>query len=109
MSKKLYCIASFKPKTGKESELFKVLQSLEPNSIREDGCVQYIVTRHIANQFAEGESYPIVFNEIWESVEAFESHCQRKEIVSFFERHCIDPEGLVQQYNVAVYTDEPVK
>lgn len=106
MSKKLYCIASFEPKPGKESELINILKALEPNSLKEDGCIQYIVTKHIRNSFAEGESYPIVFNEIWESVEAFEIHCQRKEITDFFDRHCLDSEGLVKKYNVAVYSDE---
>lgn len=106
MSKKLYCIASFEPKEGKFEELFSTLQALEPNTLREDGCLQYIVTRHTENPFAQGESYPIVFNEIWESVEAFESHCQREEITSFFERHCVDEAGLVAKFNVAVYRDE---
>ncbi len=106
MSQKLYCIASFQPKKGHEYELFEVLQALEPNSLREAGCLQYIVTRHIKNPFATGTSYPIVFNEIWESVHAFETHCQRHEIVDFFERHCVDAAGLVEAYNVAVYSDE---
>ena len=105
MSHKLYCIASFKAKEGKAQELFRVLQALEPSSLREEGCLQYIVTRHIENRFAPGESYPIVFHEIWENVEAFESHCQRHEIVDFFERHCIDSRGLVASYNVAAYSD----
>lgn len=47
MSKKVYCIAQFQPKAGKEKELFEILQSLEPNTLREDGCLQYIVTRHV--------------------------------------------------------------
>lgn len=34
MSKKVYCVAQFLPKEGKLNELFKVLQSLEPNTIR---------------------------------------------------------------------------
>jgi quinol monooxygenase YgiN len=106
MSKKLYCIASFQPKSGKESALFDILKALEPNTLREDGCIQYIVIKHIHNSFAEGESYPIVFNEIWESVEAFEKHCQRKEITDFFEKQCLDPEGLVEKYNVTAYSDE---
>ncbi len=106
MSQKLYCIASFRAKEGKEQELFRVLKALEPDSLREEGCLQYILTRHVANPFAQGESFPIVFNEIWKSVDAFEKHCQRQEIVDFFERHCMDPEGLVAAYNVAVYSDE---
>jgi len=108
LSKKLYCIASFQPKTKEENSLFKTLQALEPNAQREDGCVHYVVTRQIKNQFAEGESYSIVLNEVWASVEAFEAHCQRKEIVDFFETHCIDPKGLVEKYNVVAYSDEPL-
>ena len=61
MSKKLYCHAQFKPKPGKEREFFEVLKALEPNTLREDGCISYIVTRHIQNPFATGNSYPIVF------------------------------------------------
>ena len=52
MSQKIYCIAMFQPKAGKTDELFKILQALEPNSQREDGCIQYLVTRHIENDFA---------------------------------------------------------
>ena len=48
MSKKVYCVAQFQPKEGKLNEvLFEVLKSLEPNTLREDGCIQYTVTRHI--------------------------------------------------------------
>ena len=43
MSKRVYCITSFeKTKDGLNEELFKILQSLEPQTIREDGCIQYI-------------------------------------------------------------------
>lgn len=107
MSKKIYCIAMFKPKTGKQSELFKVLQQLEPNAQREDGCLQYVVTRHIENEFAEGNSFPIVFNEVWRDKAAFEAHCLRKEIVEFFETQCASETGLVEDYNVCVYSDQP--
>ncbi|WP_019613935.1 putative quinol monooxygenase [Psychromonas ossibalaenae] len=107
MSQKIYCIAMFKAKAGKNNELFEVLQALEPNSQREDGCIQYLVTRHIKNDFAEGSSFPIVFNEIWRDKVAFEAHCQRKEIVDFFETHCVAENGLVEDYNVCVYSDQP--
>lgn len=106
MSKKLYCIASFKAKNGKETELFKVLQSLEPQTLREDGCIQYIVTKHISHPNATGESFPIVFNEIWASKEAFEEHCNKPYIVDFFQTHCLNSDGLVEKYNVCVYADE---
>jgi quinol monooxygenase YgiN len=107
MSKRIYCIAQFKPKPGREKELFEVLKRLESNTLREDGCIHYVVTRKVESSFAPGESYPIVFNECWESMEAFEAHCQRREIVQFFEAHCADPDGLAEANNVCVYTDEP--
>ena len=108
MSKKVYCIAQFQPKEGKAEELFAVLQSLEPNSNREDGCLQYIVTRHIESPFADGKSFPIAFNEIWADMESFEAHCQRQEIKQFFEQYCAADDGLAADWNVCVYTDEPI-
>lgn len=107
MSKKLYCLAQFQPKAGKETELFAALQALEPNTLREEGCIQYIVTRHIENPFAQGKSHRVLLNEIWKDQGAFEAHCARKEIVDFFERHCAAPDGLVEAHNVCVYSDEP--
>ncbi len=107
MSKKVYCIAQFLPKNGKEAELFSVLQALEPNTRREDGCISYTVTRHTPSPFAEGESYPIAFNETWQDNAAFEAHCQRREIQNFFESQCLAETGLVEKWNVCIYTDEP--
>jgi quinol monooxygenase YgiN len=107
MSSKIYCLASFRPKAGKEEELFRCLQALEPNTLRENGCERYVVTRHIPNPFAEGDSYPIVFNEEWSTLRDFEAHCARREIVEFFQRECVESDGLVEAYNVCVYTDEP--
>ena len=107
MSKKVYCLAQFQPKPGQLDALFKVLQALEPNTQREDGCIQYTVTRHIPSPFAEGDSYPIVFNEIWRDMAAFEAHCQRAEIQQFFETQCVADDGLVDKWNVCVYSDEP--
>lgn len=106
MSKKIYCIASFEAKDGLNEELFKVLQSLEPQTIREDGCIQYIVTKHIPHPNATGKSFPIVFNEIWESKEAFELHCSKPYIKEFFHKHCVLEDGLVKDFNVCVYSDE---
>lgn len=108
MSSKIYCIASFKPKPGKEEAVFKALQTLEPNAHREDACLHYTVTRHIDNPFAQGSSYPIVFHEVWANREAFEAHCQREEIRSFFARHLEAADGDIEDANVCVYTDEPV-
>ncbi len=106
MSKKVYCIASFKPKEGKQVELYEVLRALEPQTLREDGCIQYIVTKHFEHKNAMGSSFPLVFNEIWRSKEAFEAHCEKPYIKAFFEKHCLDEKGLVEDYNVCVYSDE---
>lgn len=107
MSQKVYCIAMFRAKSGQEDTLFKILQSLEPNSLREDGCIQYRVTKHVKSDFATGESFPLVFNEIWKNKAAFEAHCQRQEIVDFFEQQCVADSGLVEAHNVCVYSDQP--
>ena len=106
MSQRVYCIAQFEPKPGKLEELFRVLQALEPDTLREDGCVQYRITRHISSPFAEGESFPLVFNEIWANREVFEEHCQKPYIKAFFEQQCVSPDGLVAKWNVCVYSDE---
>jgi quinol monooxygenase YgiN len=106
MSKILYCIAQFTPKEGKFEELFEKLKALEPDTLREEGCLSYRVTKKIENPFAPGESMPIVFNEKWASVEAFEEHCRREAIVEFFEQECLSEEGLVAAYNVTAYMDE---
>ncbi len=106
MSKRVYCVAEFLPKEGKFEELFKKLQALEPNTLREDGCIQYRVTRQIQSPFAEGKGFPIVFNEIWEDLASFETHCQRDEIVEFFQTACLAEDGLAQDWNVRIFTDE---
>ncbi|UQB42435.1 antibiotic biosynthesis monooxygenase [Thiomicrospira microaerophila] len=107
MSSKIYCNAQFLPKPGKAAELFKTLQSLEPNTLREDGCIEYRVTRQIQSPFAEGNSYPIVFQEIWRDLASFEAHCQRQEIQHFFQTYCLAEDGLAEKWNVCIYTDEP--
>ena len=94
MSSKVYCIAQFKPKPGKEEAVFKALQDLEPNAQREDACIQYTVTRKIDNPFADGSSYPIVFHEIWADRASFEAHCQRREIQAFFADNGIELEPI---------------
>ncbi|SEG29544.1 MULTISPECIES: putative quinol monooxygenase [Marinobacterium] len=107
MSSLVYCIAQFKPRPGKEKELFAVLQSLEPNTLREEGCIQYRVTRHIPNPYADGSSFPIAFNEIWRDAESFAKHNEGPRIKEFFSRYCLAEDGLAEEWNVCVYTDEP--
>lgn len=106
MSKIVYCIAQFTPKKGKLEELFSILKALEPNTLREDGCLSYRVTKHFKNEFAQGDTMPLVFNESWKDFDSFKKHCQRDEIVNFFESQCLSEDGLVATYNVTTYTDE---
>lgn len=105
MSNMIYCIAQFTPKEGKFNTLFQTLKALEADTLREEGCLEYRVTKHIQNPFAEGKSMPIVFHEKWRSIEDFEQHCQRKEIIHFFEKECLNKNGLVLSYNVTTYSD----
>lgn len=107
MSSKVYCIANFKPKPGKEEAVFEALQRLEPNTHREDGCLAYTVTRHIDHPNAKGASYPIVFHEVWANRDSFEAHCNRQEIKQFFAQHVEAKDGDIDHANVCVYSDEP--
>jgi len=54
MSKIIYCIAQFTPKAGKMDTLFNVLKNLEPNTLREEGCLNYRVTQQIKKLFCRG-------------------------------------------------------
>ncbi|MDG3084603.1 antibiotic biosynthesis monooxygenase [Vibrio hannami] len=106
MTSRVYVIAQFKPKDGKEAELFEVLKALEPDANREEGCVQYILTRQIDHPSATRNDYPIVFNEIWKDGEAWAAHGRRKQIQNFFDTQVADENGLVEDAIVTAYTDE---
>lgn len=108
MSKRIYCIAEFAPKSGREQELFDLLVGLEPLSLREDGCIRYRVTRQINHPSAPTESkFTLVFNEEWASIEAFELHCEQAYVVDFFTKYVQDPQtSLVDDSNVRIFSDE---
>lgn len=106
MSSRVYVFAQFKPKEGKEAELFEVLKALEPDAHREEGCVQYTVTRQIDHPSATRNDYPIVFNEIWQNAAAWSAHGRRKQIQQFFETQVAAETGLVADAKVTAYTDE---
>ncbi len=48
MTNRVYVLAQFKPKGGKEAELFEVLKALEPDSYREEGGM-HTVHAHSSN------------------------------------------------------------
>ncbi|CAM3886290.1 MULTISPECIES: putative quinol monooxygenase [Shewanella] len=106
MSTRVFVIAQFRPKAGKAAELFEVLKALEPDSLREQGCIQYILTRQIDHPSASRTDYPIVFNEIWTDGESWAAHGRRQQIQHFFETQVSAPDGLVDDAIVTAYTDE---
>lgn len=106
MSSRVYVLAQFKAKTGKESELFEILKALEPDSYREEGCIQYTLTRQINHPSASNNEYTIVFNEIWKDAAAWSAHGRRKQIQHFFETQVQADNGLVEDAIVTAYSDE---
>ncbi|MGF1684254.1 putative quinol monooxygenase [Photobacterium minamisatsumaniensis] len=106
MTSRVYVLAQFKPKDGKEAELFEVLKALEPDANREQGCIQYMLTRQVDHPSATRNEYPIVFNEIWESAEDWSAHGRRKQIQHFFETQVQAETGLVEDVVVTAYSDE---
>ncbi|GAA6170597.1 putative quinol monooxygenase [Colwellia sp. KU-HH00111] len=108
MSQRVYVLAQFQPKAGKEQALFNTLKALEPDSYREQGCIQYTVTRQIDHESASRNNFSIVFNEIWASAQDWAAHGRRQQIQQFFENEVTNPEGLVADVMVTAYTDEGV-
>ncbi len=106
MTNRVYVLAQFKAKEGKEAELFEVLKALEPDSYREEGCIQYMLTRQIDHPSASRNEFTIVFNEIWESPEAWAAHGERKQIQHFFESQVQAETGLVDDVIVTAYSDQ---
>ena len=106
MSKRVYVIAQFKAKPGKEQALFNTLKALEPDSYREEGCIQYTVTRQIDHECTTRNDYSIVFNEVWATSEDLTAHCKRQQIVDFFENEVVNPNGLVEDAIVTAYSNE---
>ncbi|MFA0085793.1 antibiotic biosynthesis monooxygenase [Vibrio sp. 10N.286.49.C2] len=106
MTSRVYVLAQFKPKTGKEAELFEVLKALEPDSYREEGCIQYTVTRQIKHPSATNNDFSIVFNEVWRDAEAWAAHGRRQQIQHFFESQVQSETGLVADVMVTAYSDE---
>ena len=108
MSQRVYVLAQFQAKEGKEQVLFETLKALEPDSLREQGCIQYIVTRQIDHECATRNNYSIVFNEIWASAQDWAAHGRRRQIQNFFEMEVTNPNGLVADVIVTAYSDEGV-
>ena len=104
MSKRIYCLAVFAPKTGCEQELFELFMQLEPLALREDGCIRYRVTREI--NAAPNTKYSIAFHEEWASIEAFEEHSRQSYITEFFGEYAGEvPTSLIDDFSVRIFSD----
>ena len=103
---KVYVIAQFRAKEGKEEALFEVLKALEPNSRKEAACLQYILTRQIDHPSATRSDYSILFNEVWADAASWTAHGEQPEIKAFFQQHVLDENGLVADAQVTAYTDQ---
>ena len=106
MSQRVYVLAQFKAKPGKEQALFNTLKALEPDSYREEGCIQYTVTRQITHDSATRNEHSIVFNEIWATADDWAAHGRRQQIQQFFENEVENAEGLVDDVIVTAYSDQ---
>ncbi|GAB1101806.1 MAG: putative quinol monooxygenase [Shewanella algae] len=106
MTGKVYVIAQFKPKAGKEAELFEALKALEPDSYREGGCIQYVVTRQIDHPSATRNDHSIMFNEIWRDGAAWSAHGRRKQVSEMFAAQVEAESGLVEDVIVSAYSNE---
>jgi len=108
MSSNVYCVAEFKAKAGKEQELFEALMALEPWTYREDGCIQYTVTRQVHSEFATGGSeYDVILLEKFINKNAFEWHNSQSYIKSFFNKYVANPAtSVVDNVNVRLFSDE---
>ena len=100
---KLYCIAEFEAKAGREDELFNALQALEDETHKEQGCEFYKVMRKVDNECATGEHMGIIVNEVWQSHETFIKHNNSKHITDFFQKECLDENGSANKWNVNVF------
>jgi quinol monooxygenase YgiN len=100
---KLYCIAEFKAKLGREDDLFNSLQLLEKETSNEEGCEFYKVMKKVDNECATGEHMGMIVNEVWTSHETFIKHNNSKHITDFFQKECLDKNGSAEKWNVNVF------
>ncbi|HHA2248457.1 putative quinol monooxygenase [Enterobacter ludwigii] len=98
--KQIHCVARFLAKTGKVDELVESLRKLIPDTLSEDGCAGYELTREIQYSGAHGEKWDVCLIEKWKSREDFDLHCARPYITHFFE---CTAQILVEKSDVRLY------
>ncbi|MFZ4169095.1 putative quinol monooxygenase [Enterobacter ludwigii] len=96
----IHCVARFLAKSGKIDELVESLRKLIPDTLSEDGCIGYDLTREIQYPGSHGEKWDVCLIEQWKSREDFELHCAKPYITHFFESTA---KILVEKSDVRLY------
>ena len=98
--KHIHCVARFLAKCGKVDELVESLRKLIPDTLSEEGCISYVLTREIQYSGAHGEKWDVCLIEKWASKKDFDHHCARPYITHFFENTA---RNLVEKSDVRLY------
>lgn len=98
MKKEVFCIAEFQAIKWKEKELEKELKILASLN-KEKGCEFYIPTKQIQNKYAKWIAFDFTFIEKFESVKAFNSHCEEQYVKDFFEKNA----NLIECHHITLH------
>ena len=97
MSGHVFVVSEWLPKENCEEELwfvFKELMALTKKSER--GCIRAHVTRQIAHPGSPGRSkYTIVLLQEYDSIAAFDTHCQTDYVKNAFKKYIEDEQTSI--------------
>lgn len=96
----IHCVARFLAKSGKVDELVERLRKLIPDTLSEDGCIGYELTREIQYTGSHGEKWDVCLIEKWKSRVDFDLHCTKPYITHFFDQTA---QILVEKSDVRLY------
>jgi quinol monooxygenase YgiN len=93
---RVVCVAEFRAKEGKTSELMSALHGLMEPTHKESGCIRYEL-----NQRMDDPRW-ISFIEKWADKKVFDEHCAMPYIKTYFDN--VQPE-LVETFEVKLYQE----
>jgi quinol monooxygenase YgiN len=96
----IHCVARFLAKSGKVDELVESLCKLIPETLAEEGCIGYDLTREMQYSGSHGEKWDVCLIEKWKSRADFDLHCAKPYITHFFESTA---KNLVEKSDVRLY------
>lgn len=96
----IHCVARFQAKSGKVDELVESLRKLIPDTLSEEGCIYYELTREMQYSGSHGEKWDVCLIEQWKSRADFDLHCAKPYITHFFDRTA---QKLVEKSDVRLY------